>query len=233
MTLGRGHFGALNLALLLAAVVGAALFLRVEVRTATPLIHLATIGAALRASLVTSALVSTVMMATLVVGPFYLAGALGLEPAAVGLVLSIGPLVTALTGVPAGRIADRFGVRRVILAGLAAMAAGCLFLSISPATVLGYIAPIVVTTIGYALFQTANNTAVMSDIAPDQRGVVSGLINLARNLGLVTGASAMGAVFAFASERAGGAAGMRITFAVAAGLIALAVAVAAASRRKS
>jgi predicted MFS family arabinose efflux permease len=108
-----------------------------------------------------------------------------------------------------------------------------LFLSISPATVLGYIAPIVVTTIGYALFQTANNTAVMSDIAPDQRGVVSGLINLARNLGLVTGASAMGAVFAFASERAGGAAGMRITFAVAAGLIALAVAVAAASRKKS
>ena len=38
-----------------------------------------------------SALVSTVMMSTLVVGPFYLAGALGLAPRAVGLVMSIGP----------------------------------------------------------------------------------------------------------------------------------------------
>mgnify|MGYP006211203185 CR=1 FL=1 len=50
-------------------------------------------------------------------------------------------------------------------------------------------------TIGYALFQTANNTAVMSDIATEQRGVIAGMLNLSRNLGLITGASAMGAVF--------------------------------------
>ena len=61
----------------------------------------------LSASLAMSALVSTVMMATLVVGPFYLSRALGLDAALVGLVLSVGPLVAALTGVPAGRIADR------------------------------------------------------------------------------------------------------------------------------
>jgi hypothetical protein len=40
---------------------------------------------------------------------------------------------------------------------------------------------------------------VMTDIRPDQRGVVSGMLNLSRNLGLITGASVMGAVFAFAS----------------------------------
>ena len=42
----------------------------------------------LAAGLATSALVSTVMMATLVVGPFHLAHALGLGAAAVGLVLT-------------------------------------------------------------------------------------------------------------------------------------------------
>jgi predicted MFS family arabinose efflux permease len=62
-----------------------------------------------------------------------------------------------------------------------------------------YHAPIVVVTAGYALFQAANNTAVMTNIRPDQRGVISGMLNLSRNLGLITGASVMGAVFALAS----------------------------------
>jgi MFS family permease len=143
-----------------------------------------------------SALVSTVMMATLVVGPFYLSRALGLDAALVGLVLSVGPRVVALTGVPAGRIADRFGAQRMTIVGLIAIAAGSFILSIMPATlgIPGYIAPIVVITVGYALFQTANNTAVMTDIRPDQRGVISGMLNLSRNLGLITGASVMGAV---------------------------------------
>ncbi|MHB8474397.1 MAG: hypothetical protein ACYDC8_16415 [Gammaproteobacteria bacterium] len=46
-------------------------------------------------------------------------------------------------------------------------------------------APIVVITVGYALFQTANNTAVMTDIRLHQRGVISGMLNLSRNLGLI------------------------------------------------
>ena len=108
-----------------------------------------------------------------------------------------------------------------------------------PATlgVAGYVAPLVVITAGYALFQAANNTAVMTDVRPDQRGVVSGMLNLSRNLGLITGASVMGAVFALASGAAdittappeAVAAGMRITFAVAAVLIAGALAIAMAS----
>ena len=73
----------------------------------------------LRAGLATSALVSTVMMATLVVGPFYLSRALGLDAALVGLVMSVGPAVVVLAGVPAGRLADRLGAGRLGVAGLA------------------------------------------------------------------------------------------------------------------
>ena len=102
----------------------------------------------------------------------------------------------------------------------------------------GYIAPIVVITVGYALFQTANNTAVMTDIPPDQRGVISGMLNLSRNLGLITGASAMGAVFALASatidittaDPVAVATGMRITFAVSGVLIVAALAIAFGGR---
>ncbi|RWO49233.1 MFS transporter [Mesorhizobium sp.] len=241
MTIGRGSFGQLNLALFVAAVFAAGLFVLVEARVASPLIRLAAFGnTTLSASLAMSALVATVMMATLVVGPFYLSRALGLDAAVVGIVMSVGPLVAALTGVPAGRIADRFGAGRMTVIGLIAIAAGCFILSVMPAIsgIPGYIAPIAVITSGYALFQTANNTAVMSDIRPDQRGVISGLLNLSRNLGLITGASVMGAVFAFASEAIdiatarpdAIATGMRITFAVAAILIIVALVVAVGGR---
>lgn len=102
LTLGRGRVGPLNTALLAAAGIGGALFLRVEARAAAPLIRLAMFRAPLlSASLAMSALVSTVIMTTLVVGPFYLSRGLGLDTALVGLALSVGPLVAALSGVPA------------------------------------------------------------------------------------------------------------------------------------
>ena len=65
---------------------------------------------------------------------------------------------------PAGRIIDRFGAQRMTIAGLIGMAAGSFALAMLPATlgIAGYVAPIVVITAGYALFQTANNTAVMT-----------------------------------------------------------------------
>jgi MFS family permease len=244
MTIGRGSFGPLNVALLLAAVFGAGLFWRAEARAASPLIRLVMFrDPVLSASLAMSALVSTVLMATLVVGPFYLSRALGLDAAHVGLVLSVGPLVVALTGVPAGRIADRFGAQRMTIVGLIGIAAGSAILSMLPATlgIPGYIAPIVVLTVGYALFQTANNTAVMTDIPPDRRGVMSGVLNLSRNLGLITGASVMGAVFVLASATIdittaapeAVATGMRITFAVAAILIVVALAIAVGSYRST
>lgn len=241
MTIGRGSFGSLNLALLVAAVVGVGLFVLAEVRAASPLIRLAMFrDPGFTASLTTSALVSTVMMATLVVGPFYLSRALGLDAALVGLVLSVGPLVAALTGLPAGRIADRFGAGRMTIVGLMGIAGGSFILSMMPSTfgIPGYIAPMVIITAGYALFQTANNTAVMRDIRPDQRGVISGMLNLSRNLGLITGASVMGAVFALASGTIDittahpevVATGTRVTFAVAAVLILVALAIAGGSR---
>jgi MFS family permease len=236
MTIGRGQFGPLNLALLGAAAFGTVMFVAVEQRTASPLIRLAMfLDPVLRTGLIMSVLVSTVLMATLVVGPFYLSGGLGLGAAGVGLILSVGPVVVALTGMPAGRMADRVGAPRMTISGLAAIAAGSFMLSMLPVTlgIAGYVASIVVITLGYATFQTANNTAVMADVRPDQRGVVSGMLNLSRNLGLITGASLMGAVFTLASAPNVTtaspqviAAGMRTTFGVAAMLIVAALAAA-------
>lgn len=234
MTIGRNCFGMINGALLLVAGAGLGLFLRTEAKAASPLIQLKLFrDPVLSDSLAMSALVATVIMATLIAGPFYLSRTLGLETALVGLVMTTGPLVAALAAMPSGRAVDRFGSQRMTIVGLMAMTVGSLTLAVLPATfgIVGYIIPLAFITAGYALFQTANNTAIMQAVEPDQRGVISGMLNLSRNLGLITGSSLMGAVFAVVSEATdiqsataeSVASGMRTAFAVAATLTMIAL----------
>lgn len=238
MTLGRGDFGVVNLALLLGAALGMGLFVRWQKRTALPLIQLTLFSQpGLSVGLAMSALVMTIMMTTLVVGPFYLTHGLGLAVGQAGLAMSAGPIVAALLGVPAGRWVDRFGAQRITLLGLTTMAAGAGIMAMMPLNqgVFGYVAPLCLMTLGYALFQVANNTALMKHAAPEQRGVISGMINLSRNLGLITGASAMGALFLMATHTGdiklasshAVANGMQITYLVAGALAAFALVMAA------
>ncbi len=80
----------------------------------------------------------------------------------------------------------------------------------------------------------------MAGVPAERRGVISGMLNLSRNLGLITGASAMGAVFALATGSqqvtAAGPAqisvGMRATFMAATALVLVAMTLAWWSRKK-
>ncbi|MGQ3047999.1 MAG: MFS transporter [Niveispirillum sp.] len=197
MTLGRlgGGFGPM---LVVAALLLAGMFILWQVAAPSPLLDLSLFrDGGLRAALLANILVSLIMMATLVLGPFYLTRVLGLSPALTGLVMASGPCISALAGVPSGRAVDRFGSGRMTLAGLGGVGLGCLFMATAPAAwgIAGYMLPIALMTSGYALFQAANNTGVMSGQPADRRGLVSGLLNLSRNLGLITGAACLGAVF--------------------------------------
>jgi len=214
--------------LLLASLCGAGLFIVVEMKAKSPLIRLSLFSdARLSSSLTLTLLVTTVMMTTLVVGPFYLHRGLGLSSTMVGVALSIGPLLSAFGGVPAGRLVDRFGARRIVPGALLGMACGCGLLALLPMS-LGlpaYLLPIAVVAVGYALFQAANNTGLMAGVRQEQRGVVSAMLGLARNLGLITGAAVMGAVFALAAgdptqaPATAIASGLHITFGVASALM--------------
>lgn len=212
-----------HMGLLAVAALALLLFLRTEARAASPLVRLALLREpALGTGLATNVLVSAVMMATLVIGPFHLGGTLGVGAAAVGGLMSIGPLVSAVSGVPAGRLVDRFGMRGMTALGLGAMALGCALIALLPKSLgaIAYVGPLVVVTPGYALFQAANNTAVMAGVAADGRRLVSSLLTLSRNLGLVTGASAMATVFAVG--------GLGVSFAVATVLVVIALVLARA-----
>ncbi len=241
LTIGDGRVGPRNVALLSAALLGVVLFVFAQARAASPLVPLTMFRDwTVSAGLAMSALVSTVMMSTLVVGPFYLSRALGLDVPRVGLIMSVGPLVASFAGVAAGRMVDRFGAQRMVIVGLIGMSVGFLALSVAPAMfgISGYVAAIVIVTADYALFQAANNTSMLTDVRPDLRGVIAGMVGLSRNLGLITGVSVMGAIFAFASaatdittaHASAIADGMQATFIVGALLILAALAIATSPR---
>lgn len=143
-------------------------------------------------------LVGAVMMATLVVGPFFLAFGLGLTEAQTGLVMATGPVAAALSGVPAGRITDRIGAQASLRAGLALAAAGLCGFALLPAAigVPGYMLALVLVTPGFQLFMAGNNTAVMRAAPEAHKGLLSGLLGLSRNLGFMLGASLLPLLFA-------------------------------------
>ncbi|NSY61846.1 MFS transporter [Agrobacterium tumefaciens] len=187
-------------------------------------------------NLLVNIVVAAVMMTTLVVSPFYLGIALGLTATQVGFVMAVGPVISIFSGVSSGRMVDAWGSGRILAIGLALLAAGSFLLALLPNRigVTGYVISIIVLTPGYQLFQAANNTAALAEVSKDRRGTVSGLISLSRNIGLIAGASAMGAVFAFGvgmeefarATASAIASGMRLTFLLAGGMMLVAIGIA-------
>lgn len=232
-TLASGRFAAGNIIALALAVVGVATFILVERRAADPLLRMGMFrDISLCGNLAMSVIGSTVIMATLVVGPFYLVEGLHMTPAQAGLTLSAGPVTSVIAGVPIGRLVDRLGISAMSMSGLVIMGVGTTALAFGEGIVglPRFVGAMIVVTGGYSVFQIANNAAVMAKSSSGTRGSFAGLINLSRNIGLVTGASVMASIFsATAHDGAPGglaaAHGLRATFATAAGMAALAVAI--------
>ena len=188
------------------AVMGLFTFVRYESRVRHPFLQLQIFRNPLfSASLSASFLVYVVIITTVVLLPFYLAKACHYPPMQVGLIMSFGPLITALLSVYAGKLADQYGARRLMLYGVLLMVIGCLCMStITPAQGLfGFLWRMAIIQLGLTFFQTPNNTAVMEVALPEQRGLLSGLLSLSRTTGHITGTAVMGAVFALLVHYAG------------------------------
>lgn len=178
-------------------------FYKVERTVKSPLLDMALLSnPAVAAGVTGNIAVMMVMMTTLLVGPFYLTYALGLSESLLGLVMTAGPTTVFISSFFAGYWIDRFGPERVRQVGQGFMVFGCVLLMLTDMNygIPGYVLPLILITLGYSFFQTANNTESLLGVSVDQKGVLSGLLGLSRNLGLVIGASIMGAVFVWRSN---------------------------------
>lgn len=202
-----------------------AAFLMIEKRTAFPIIPLDALRSRhLRISLAMNAIVSLVMMGILVVGPFFLTEGLGLTTAQMGLAMSVGPVSSALSGIPAGRLAERIGAGRAVRLGASVMVVATAMMAGLPFVfgLGGFVFAFMLLAPGYQVFLAALNTSVMERAPEQSRGVISGVLSLSRNFGFILGAGSVSAVF-WSLARAGIGAGesghqtalaMAVTFAI-------------------
>ena len=191
--------------LLISSIIIATVFIFIENKVSSPLINLSIFKERnISGSLGICVILYSVLMTASIVLQFFLANAQHLATFQVGLLIAAGPLTTTIMGPIAGKAASRFGNRPVMIAGMIGFCVGCflmttLTIASSP---IGFVIRIAISNGSFAFFQTPNNAAIIASAKPDQRGVISGLLNLARTLGLATGASIMGAFFAYFTMKA-------------------------------
>ena len=121
--------------------------------------------------------------------PFYLQRVLDFSPRDVGLLLIAPALCLVLVGPFSGRLSDRFGWRGLTVGGLILSATAWFILAstLTEATpVLLIIIMLMVQSTGTALFNTPNNSSILSAVDRSQYGVVSALTQLVRNSANVT-----------------------------------------------
>ncbi len=127
-----------------------------------------------------------------------------------GGLFSIMMMVAAATSGIAGRLADRFGRKRVLITGLSLLALGFGLAGMSGHRVLFFFF-LAVTGVGYG-FTPPSLYAIMSDLLPKRRGLGASLVSVAYGIG--------GAIGAVLASRITAAFGWRAAFIVVGGIAA-------------
>jgi MFS family permease len=135
--------------------------------------------------------------------PFFLVEVKGLGAAALAAALTVVPISLMVTSPVAGWLSDRLGPRGPQVLGGAMLAAGLASLSLADASssMPSIVARLALEGAGMGFFQPPNNSAVMGALPTSKLGAGGGLLATARNVGMVVGVSAGGALFAWGEHR--------------------------------
>lgn len=132
--------------------------------------------------------------------PFYLTFPCGFGAARTGGIMIVPFLCLLVVSPVAGSLADRLGSRALCTTGMGMLClslAGLLFLQ--PDTPVHIIVwPMALAGLGTALYISPNNTAIMGAVPAQRRGIASGAVATARNLGMVCGVALAGTLFSAA-----------------------------------
>ncbi len=174
-------------------------FVRTEKRVTYPMIDFSLFrDASFSLNLFTGFLTFVAIAGAVLLLPFYLQLVMRLPQQQVGLLMAVVPVVLAILGPLSGSLSDRSGTRPVSLVGLALILTGYLTLTrlSTTSTPLSFVLFLWPVGMGMGIFQSPNNTAIMSTAPRNRLGVASGILSMTRTLGQLTGIALLGAFFA-------------------------------------
>ena len=121
----------------------------------------------------------------------------GLSPIETGFLITPWPAVVVIVAPIAGRLSDRYSAGVLGGVGLSALTLGLLLLVFLPAHAsnLNVAWRMAVCGIGFGLFQTPNNRAILSSAPRERSGAGSGMLATARLLGQTSGAALVALIF--------------------------------------
>jgi EmrB/QacA subfamily drug resistance transporter len=168
------------------------IFIIVARKMKLPLLQLKIFNNSLFSISIVCAFISFIAIsASNIILPFYFQDVLKLSPAATGLFMMVSPIVLAVVAPFSGYLSDKIGSEILTVIGLSFTSLGLLLISTlnvkSPVVML--MVYIVIMTIGNGMFQSPNNSLIMSTVPKDKLGIAGSVNALIRNLGMVMGTS--------------------------------------------
>ena len=195
---GHAGFGSPPVVVTLAvAVLGTAAFLRVQARTAHPMMPLTLFHArGVQIALPVGFAFMAGTFGNVFVVSLYLQQHLGLSPARAGLVFVPSAIFAIAGNLGSGPVSNRFGARLPIVAGLSSMGVGLVGLAATLS--LGAVTPIVVFLCfigaGGSLAMPPVTAVVLEGVQPEQTGIASAVFNTFRQVGGAVAIAVFGAL---------------------------------------
>ena len=129
--------------------------------------------------------------------PFYLTYPCGFSASKTGSIMIVPFLFLLFVSPVSGILYDKLGSRRLCMIGMSVLAlSSTSLMTVQPSMgVVSILWRIALAGIGTAFFVSPNNTAVLSCVPLSRRGIASGAVATARNLGMVIGVALAGLIF--------------------------------------
>lgn len=129
--------------------------------------------------------------------PFFLQGEMGYDEVTCGLLLTAWPVAVMATAPIAGRLVEKVHAGVLGGVGLAIFSAGLLLLYFMPSSAAfsAIVWRLAVCGVGFALFQSPNNSIIIASAPAARSGSASGMMATARLLGQSSGAACVALLF--------------------------------------
>ncbi len=189
-----------GLPMIIAGLTGLVVFLRMELRSTSPLLEVSLLSKNRFFTLSCFAALGNyaATFGIIFLMSLFLQYAKGLSPRQAGFVLLMQPLMQVVASPISGRLAEKFDIAKVATSGMLASSAGLLLAAIT----VGPNIPMWLVVIelmligsGFGIFITPNSTAIMGSVERRQFGVASGMIGAMRTLGMAASLTTISLIF--------------------------------------